>query len=90
MNLVVLSLLAWALGLALGSREYTLPWQHNFQLTDPHSVALTEMRLIMAKVHFLFDVESADPDLDWIQKTVFRLLWAPPRLMARLEVAQPK
>lgn len=48
------------------------------------------MRLIMAKVHFLFDVESTDPDLDWIQKTIFRLLWAPPRLMARLEVAQPK
>jgi len=51
-------------------------------------VALTEMRLIMAKVHFLFDVEAVDPNLDWIQKIVFRLLWAPPRLMARLETAQ--
>ncbi|KAK1830712.1 cytochrome P450 [Podospora conica] len=51
------------------------------------SLALTEMRLIMAKVHFLFDVEAVNPDLDWIDKTVFRLLWAKPPLMARLTLA---
>jgi hypothetical protein len=42
----------------------------------------------MAKVHFVFDVEAVDPNLDWIQKIVFRLLWVPPSLMAHLEVAQ--
>ena len=45
------------------------------------------MRLIMAKIHFLFDMEAVDPNLDWIEKTVFRLLWVKPPLMARLKFA---
>ncbi|KAK1754366.1 cytochrome P450 [Echria macrotheca] len=48
------------------------------------AMALSEMRLIMAKMHYRFDVEAVDEELDWIKATVFRLLWDKPALMARL------
>lgn len=42
------------------------------------------MRLIMAKLHFQFDVELVDKELDWLNKTIFRLLWDKPELVVRL------
>ena len=41
-------------------------------------------RLILAKLHFKFDVEAADKNLDWVGKARFRLLWDKPELWVRL------
>ncbi|GAB1312409.1 Averantin hydroxylase (Fragment) [Madurella fahalii] len=48
------------------------------------AVGLCKLRLIMAKLHFKFDLEAADTELDWVAKTKFRLLWDKPALMVRL------
>ncbi|KAK5658484.1 hypothetical protein OQA88_1873 [Cercophora sp. LCS_1] len=47
-------------------------------------VALTKLRLIMAKLHYKFDMEAVEKDLDWIDKAKFRLLWAKPPLVVKL------
>ena len=41
---------------------------------------MVKVRLIMAKLHFNFDVEAVDKKLDWVQKAKFRLLWDKPAL----------
>jgi len=53
-------------------------------MTKISRVGLTMMRLVMAKLHFQFDVELVDKELDWLKKTVFRLLWDKPELVVRL------
>lgn len=49
------------------------------------SVGLTMARLILTKLHFKFDVEAVDKNLDWVAKTRFRLLWDKPDLWMRLK-----
>lgn len=43
-------------------------------------VGLIKVRLIMAKLHFNFDVEAVDKKLDWVKNSQFRLLWDKPAL----------
>ena len=38
-----------------------------------HSLAYAEMRLILAKVVFNFDMQIADPDADWFDQKIFTL-----------------
>ena len=47
-------------------------------------LALTEMRLIMAKLHFKFDLEAVDKKLDWDEATKFDFLWRKPPLVTHL------
>lgn len=44
-----------------------------------HSLAYAEMRLILAKVLFNFDMELADKGVDWITQKAY-LLWDKPPL----------
>ncbi|KAK3343689.1 benzoate 4-monooxygenase cytochrome P450 [Lasiosphaeria hispida] len=44
-------------------------------------LALTEIRLIMAKLHYKYDIEAVDKNFDWVGNAVFRLLWDKPALM---------
>ncbi|KAK4227343.1 cytochrome P450, partial [Podospora fimiseda] len=43
-------------------------------------VGLIQLRIIMAKLHFNFDIEAVDNNLDWIRDTDFRLLWDKPAM----------
>ncbi|KAK3315818.1 benzoate 4-monooxygenase cytochrome P450 [Apodospora peruviana] len=44
-------------------------------------LALVEMRLIMAKLHFKYDLTAMDHTLDWVKDSKLRLLWSKPPLM---------
>ena len=48
------------------------------KLTD-QSLAYAEMRLILARILFNFDLELADPNLKWMDQKVFTL-WSKPEL----------
>lgn len=38
------------------------------------------MRLIMAKMHFRFDLEAVNKSLDWTRESKFHMLWGKPAL----------
>ncbi len=48
------------------------------ELTN-NSLAYAEMRLILAKILFNFDLELADPNLKWMDQKVYTL-WSKPEL----------
>ncbi|KAJ4375373.1 hypothetical protein N0V83_002459 [Neocucurbitaria cava] len=55
-----------------------------------HSLAYAEMRLIMAKLLFNFDLELVHPDHEWTKEQKVFTLWEKPSLMVRLKpVVQP-
>lgn len=67
------------------SREFPLYFTLPITPADSTcSVGLTMARLILAKLHFKFDVEAVDKNLDWVGKARFRLLWDKPELWVRL------
>lgn len=49
-----------------------------------HSLAYAEMRLILAKVLFNFDIELVDKKQDWMAGQKVFTLWDKPSLMIRL------
>ena len=51
------------------------------------SLALAEMRLILARIVFNFDMRLAEPDKDWLQHSFFTL-WEKPPLMVHLDPAE--
>lgn len=44
-------------------------------LTDPFSLAYAEMRLILARVIYNFDMEIADDSKGWMERQKIYLLW---------------
>ena len=83
---MLVSRLGWGLGRASGSREYIFLVSCSRRLADERrSLGLTEVRLILAKLHFKFDVEAVDKEMDWVAKTKYRLLWKKPELWMRLK-----
>ncbi|PVI03628.1 benzoate 4-monooxygenase cytochrome P450 [Periconia macrospinosa] len=52
------------------------------------SLGWMEMRIIMAKLHFVFDLELTDPDLDWQGSSRMHTLWQNPQLQMRVQLAK--
>ncbi|EFX01803.1 cytochrome p450 monooxygenase [Grosmannia clavigera kw1407] len=44
------------------------------------NLAYAEMRLILARIIFNFDLQLADPDFDWLKKSTAFILWKKPKL----------
>ena len=53
-----------------------------------HSLAYAEMRLIMAKVLFNFDLELVDKNIDWLGVQKVFTLWEKGSLMVKLHPVQ--
>lgn len=45
---------------------------------------MLEMKITMAKMHFLYDMELRNPSMDWQGESEMHLLWKKPPLMARI------
>jgi hypothetical protein len=48
-----------------------------------YSLAYVEMRIILARMVFNFDMELDQPELDWADQECF-VLWDKPKLMVKL------
>lgn len=46
-----------------------------------------ELRTVLAKLHFKYDIELLDPSLDWHTKVEMHLLWKKPALNVRIKEA---
>lgn len=57
-------------------------------LTCVTSLAYAEMRLVMAKILFNFDLELVDTTTDWIRTQKVFTLWEKQSLMVRLKPVQ--
>ena len=53
-------------------------------LTSTISLAYAEMRLILARVLYNFDMELVDPSLDWMTQKSY-VLWSKPELPVYLK-----
>lgn len=53
-------------------------------LTWCNSLAYAEMRLIVAKLLFNFDLELVDKETDWLEGQKVFTLWEKPALMVKL------
>lgn len=53
----------------------------------PHSLAYAEMRIIMARLIYNFDMELVDPEDNWMDQKVF-FLWTKPPLNVYLTPVQ--
>lgn len=53
-----------------------------------HSLAYAEMRLILAKVLFNFDLTLDEPEFDWFANQKCFTLWEKPALMIKLTPVQ--
>lgn len=53
------------------------------KLTD-RSLAWMEMRTTLAKLHYVFDLELLDKDLDWQDQSRMHTLWRKPPLKVRV------
>jgi len=65
--------------------EASQPFSLGSRVCIGKQLAWTEMRLMLAKIHFKFDLTPVDRDLDWISATQFKLLWDKPALMVRFK-----
>jgi hypothetical protein len=54
------------------------------QTNTPRSLAYAEMRLILAKILFHFDLELVQPGQDWMSGQRVFALWEKPALEVRL------
>lgn len=52
--------------------------------TNIRSLAYAEMRLVLTKVLFNFDLELVDKDVDWMAGQKVFTLWEKPSLMVKL------
>jgi len=50
------------------------------------SMAWMEMRIVLAKLYYTFDIELLDQDLDWHRDCKMYLIWQRPMLKAKLSV----
>lgn len=52
-----------------------------------YSLALAEMRLILAKILWNFDLSLEDPNFEWIKQRC-QVIWEKPDLMVHLKPVQ--
>lgn len=60
------------------------------QLTSVHSLALAEMRLILSRVIWNFDMTLDDSSRRWAEDSRMYLLWVKPPLNIRMTLREPK
>ena len=48
-----------------------------------HSLGWLELRTILAKLHFSYDLELLDKDVDWQRDSQMHTLWKKPKLMVK-------
>lgn len=53
-----------------------------------YSFALVEVNLIMAKLHFAYDLELRDANLDWLQQSHMHVMWRKPAMHVRFSPAK--
>ena len=56
-------------------------------ILDSHtlrSFALVEINLILAKLHFKYDLELMDPRLDWEGQSSLHFMWSKPSLLVKI------
>jgi len=47
-------------------------------------LALTEARLIIAQLHFQYDIEPVDKNLNWVGQSKLSVVWNKPELWVHL------
>ena len=52
--------------------------------TDAFSFALVQVSLLLAKMHFRFDMDMLDKELDWEAKNHIHVMWWKPPLYIRM------
>lgn len=52
------------------------------------SFALVEINLILAKMHFAYDLELRDVDLDWLRQSSMHVMWSKPAMHVRFHPAR--
>ena len=55
------------------------------RLTHICSFAFVEMNLILAKLHFRYDLELVDPRLDWEGQSTLHVMWSKPELLVKIK-----
>ncbi|KAK8152136.1 cytochrome P450 [Phyllosticta citrichinensis] len=73
-------------------KKFVLPWSDSRRSCTWLmflSLAYAEMRVILARILFEFDIEMVDPDFDWLNQKLF-LLWEKPALQVRLRPVSVK
>lgn len=74
-------------GIVLGGSKYLNPSHtQKFSLTNLYSLAYAEMRLILARILYRFEVELAPEAGDWFNQKVF-VVWDKPALPFYLKPA---
>ena len=58
---------------------------HGTRLTHICSFAFVEMNLILAKLHFRYDLELVDPRLDWEGQSTLHVMWSKPELLVKIK-----
>lgn len=48
---------------------------------------MVEINLIMAKMHFAYDLELRDADLDWLRQSHMHVMWRKPAMYVRFHPA---
>lgn len=48
-----------------------------------NSLALLEMRVILSKMLWSYDMEMVNPEQEWFQENTFGMLWEKPKLPLR-------
>ena len=55
------------------------------RLTQTCSFAFVEMNLILAKLHYRYDLELVDPRLDWEGQSTLHVMWSKPELLVKIK-----
>ena len=49
------------------------------------SFAMVQVNLLLAKLHFMFDMELVNKDLDWEAENRIHVMWWKPALLIRMK-----
>ncbi|EKG12711.1 Cytochrome P450 [Macrophomina phaseolina MS6] len=64
--------------------EASQPFSHGPRSCLGRSLGWMELRTFLAKMHFEYDFELLDPELDWHKESEMHTLWQKPKLMVRV------
>lgn len=56
-------------------------------ITDNDRLGWMELRVVLAKIHFKYDIELLDPSLDWYKEVEMNVLWRKPALNVKITEA---
>lgn len=70
--------------LAMKSFHFVL-FVQGTRLTHICSFAFVEMNLILAKLHYRYELELVDPRLDWEGQSTLHVMWSKPELLVKIK-----